>query len=168
VPSCDGSKNKPPAPFDALQVEPGLEATNGKLQLVIKCEKMVRIVEFDVPIMTRYGKVGVTKKWARVYEYVFDEGQMRALSEARELASKSGLILEVTDLSRQSALRRMTRQGLSRRMTRQGLSRRMTRQGLSRISLAARIGTGSRQSSKTTPMGTQAKRGTVISKAARP
>ena len=159
MPSCDGSKNKPPAPFDALQVEPGLEATNGKLQLVIKCEKMVRIVEFDVPIMTRYGKVGVTKKWARVYEYVFDEGQMRALSEATELASKSGLILEVTYLSRQSALRRMTRQGLSRRMTRQGLSR---------ISLAARIGTGSRQSSKTTPMGTQAKRGTVISKAARP
>jgi len=103
-----------------------LEATNGKLQLVIKSEKMVSIVEFDVPIMTRYGKVGVTEKWARVYEYVFDEGQMRALSEARELASKS------------------------------------------RLSLAARIGTGSRQSSKTTPMGTQAKRGTVISQAARP
>ena len=127
-----------------------MEATNGKLQLVIKSEKMVSIVEFDVPIMTRYGKVGVTEKWARVYEYVFDEGQMRALSEARELASKSRLILEVTDLSRQSALRRMIRQGLSR------------------VSLAARIGTGSRQSSKTTPMGTQAKRGTVISQAARP
>src|ERR1700733_7801340 len=98
---------------------------------------MARVVEFDVPIMTRYGKVGVTKKRATVYEYVFDEGQMRALSEARKLANASGLVLEVTDLSRQSALRRMIRQGLSR------------------ISLEARIETGSRQSSKTTPTETQ-------------
>jgi hypothetical protein len=127
-----------------------LETTNGKLQLVIKSEKRVRIVEFDVPIMTQYGKIGVTKKRARVYEYVFDAGQMRALSEARKLASASGLILEVTDLSRQSALRRMIRQGLSR------------------ISLAARIETGSRQSSKMTPEETQARSGAVSSQAARP
>jgi hypothetical protein len=127
-----------------------VETANGKLQLVIKSEKRVRMVEFDVPIMTRYGKVGVTKKRARVYEYVFDEGQMRALSEARELASRSGLVLEVTDLSRQSALRRMIRQGLSR------------------IRLVARIDTGSRQSSKATPVETQVKRGAFISQAARP
>jgi hypothetical protein len=127
-----------------------LETTNGKLQLVIRSEKMARVVEFDVPIMTRYGKVGVTKKRATVYEYVFDEGQMRALSEARKLANASGLVLEVTDLSRQSALRRMIRQGLSR------------------ISLEARIETGSRQSSKTTPTETQAKHEAVISQAARP
>ena len=127
-----------------------MEMSNGRLQLVIKSEKVVRIVEFDVPIMTRYGKVGVTKNWARVYEYVFDEGQKRALSEARKLACKSGLVLEVTDLSRQSALRRMIRHGLSR------------------ISLAARTDTGSRQSSKTTSVETQAERGAVISPAARP
>jgi len=126
-----------------------LETTNGKLQLVIKSEKMVRIVEFEVPIMTRYGKVGVTRKRARVYEYVFDLGQMRALSEARELARKSGLVLEVTDLSRQGALRRMIRQGLSR------------------ISLATRIETNPRQSSKTT-VETQADCGAVNSQAARP
>jgi hypothetical protein len=126
-----------------------LETTNGKLQLVIKSEKMVRMVEFDVPIMTPYGKVGVTRKRARVYDYVFDEGQMRALSEARELARKSGLVLEVTDLSRQGALRRMIRQGLSR------------------ISLATRIEANPRQSSKTT-VETQAERGSVSSQAARP
>jgi hypothetical protein len=127
-----------------------METTNGKLQLVIRSEKMVRIVEFDVPIMTRYGKVGVTRKRATVYEYVFDDGQMRALSEARKLANASGLVLEVTDLSRQSALRRMVRQALSR------------------ISLTARIETGSRQALKTTTAETQAKRGAVISQAARP
>jgi hypothetical protein len=127
-----------------------LETTNGKLQLVIKSEKVVRIVEFDVPIMTRYGKIGVTKKWARVYDYVFDERQKRTLSEARELACKSGLVLEVTDLSRQSALRRMIRQGLDM------------------ISLTARTETGSRRSSKTTPVETQAERGAFISPAAPP
>ena len=126
-----------------------METTNGKLQLVIKSEKVIRLVEFDVPIMTRYGKVGVTKKWARVYEYVFDEGQKRALSEARELACKSGLVLEVTDLSRQSALRRMIGRGLSM------------------IGLAL-TETGSRRSSKTTPVETQAERGAVISPAALP
>jgi hypothetical protein len=126
-----------------------METTNGKLHLVIKSEKTVRMVEFDLPIMTPYGKVGVTRKRARVYDYVFDEGQMRALSEARELAAKSGLVLEVTDLSRQSALRRMIRQGLSR------------------ISLATRIDTNSRRSSKTT-LETQAGCEAVNSQAARP
>jgi hypothetical protein len=126
-----------------------LEKANGKLQLVMKSERMVRIVEFDMPIMTRYGKVG-TKKRATVYEYVFDEGQMRAMSEARKLTNESGLVLEVTDLSRQSGLRRMIRQRLSR------------------ISLAARIEAGSRQSPKTTPAEAQAKRGAVISQGARP
>jgi hypothetical protein len=127
-----------------------LEKANGKLQLVMKSERMVRIVEFDMPIMTRYGKVGATKKRATVYEYVFDEGQMRAMSEARKLTNESGLVLEVTDLSRQSGLRRMIRQRLSR------------------ISLAARIEAGSRQSPKTTPAEAQAKRGAVISQGARP
>jgi hypothetical protein len=126
-----------------------METTNGKLHLVIKSEKTVRMVEFDVPIMTPYGKVGITRKRARVYDYVFDEGQMRALSEARELAGKSGLVLEVTDLSRQSALRRMIREGLSR------------------VSLATRIQTNSRRSSKTT-LETQAGCGAVNSQAARP
>ena len=44
-----------------------------------------------------------------VYECVYDERQKEALREARELAARTGLILEVTDLSRQSAVRRVLR-----------------------------------------------------------
>ena len=50
----------------------------------------------------------------KVYDYVLDERQERALKEARELARKSGLPLEVTDLTRQSPLRHILRSGMSR------------------------------------------------------
>ena len=60
------------------------------------------------------GQLFGTRKRIRVYEYVFDERQMQALREAQELTKKTGLVLEVTDLSRQSALRRILRSGLSR------------------------------------------------------
>jgi hypothetical protein len=89
-----------------------LKTTNGKLQLVMRSERRTRVVQFEVPVMTWYGKVGVTTRRATVHDYVFDEGQVRALSEARELACRSGLVLEVTDLSREGALRRMLRLGL--------------------------------------------------------
>jgi hypothetical protein len=90
-----------------------MEAADGKLKLVMKSEKVARIVEYEVPLMTYYGKVGSTRRRARVYDYVFDERQMRALREARELASKTGLVLEVTDLTRQNALKRVIRLGFA-------------------------------------------------------
>jgi len=89
-----------------------LRTTKGKLQLVMRSERRTRIVEFEVPLMTWYGKVGVTRRRAEVHDYVFDDGQVRALSEARELAGRAGLVLEVTDLSREGALRRILRTGL--------------------------------------------------------
>jgi hypothetical protein len=91
-----------------------MKTTDGKLKLVMRSERVERIVEFQVPLMTGYGKVGTTKKWARVYDYVYDERQKRALTEARELARRTGLVLEVTDLSRQSALGRILRQALGK------------------------------------------------------
>jgi hypothetical protein len=80
-----------------------------KLQIVVRSEKVARLIEFEAPLMTVYGKVGVTKKWARVYDYVLDERQTHAIDRARELASDSGLILEVIDLSQVSLLRRLLR-----------------------------------------------------------
>ena len=49
-----------------------------------------------------------------MYDYLFDEAQERALRETRELAGRSGLVLEVTDLTRQSPVRRMLRFLLAR------------------------------------------------------
>ena len=87
--------------------EDRLMTTRDKLQLVVRSEKVSRVVEFEVPLMTLHGTVGVQKRRAIVSDYVLDERQRRAWSEAQELAEKLGLILVVTDLSRQSALRRV-------------------------------------------------------------
>jgi predicted DNA-binding transcriptional regulator len=91
-----------------------MKAINGKLQLVIKSEKVRRFIEFEVPLMTSRGKVGVEKKRAIVYDYVLDETQKLALNEARELARERGLALKVTDLSRQGFLRRIVASGMDR------------------------------------------------------
>ena len=63
--------------------------------------------------MRRDGQVFGTRKRVMVYEYVFDEPQTQALREARELSEKTGLELEVTDLSRESAPRRILRSAMS-------------------------------------------------------
>ncbi|MGA2663420.1 MAG: hypothetical protein ABSF83_00545 [Nitrososphaerales archaeon] len=84
------------------------------MQLVIKSEKVRRSVEFEVPLMTRWGNVGVEKKRAIVYDYVLDETQKLALDEARELARERCLALKVTDLSRQGLLRRTVASGMDR------------------------------------------------------
>jgi len=82
-----------------------------KLRLVIRSRKTARIVEFEVPLMTWYGKVGVSRRRTMIYDYVLDQRQARALKEARELAEKTGFTLEVTDISRQGALSRFLRRG---------------------------------------------------------
>jgi hypothetical protein len=94
-----------------------LETSKERLQLVMRSEKVARMVEYDVPLMSWYGKIGTAKRRAVVYEYVFDEKQRLALREAGELARRSGLVLEVTDLTRQSALRRILRLGTRSRVT---------------------------------------------------
>jgi hypothetical protein len=98
-----------------------LEGTDGKLRLVLSSKKVLsRIEEFESgsvcsnSLLAWNGQLLVTRRRAKVYEYVFDGRQTRALSEARELAIRSGLVLEVTDLSRQNVLRRILRLGLSR------------------------------------------------------
>ena len=86
-----------------------MKATNSKLQLVVRSKKVLaRIQRFEVPVMTMDGRVRfINKGTLKVYEYLFDEAQERALVEARGLAGRTGLVLEVTDLTRQSPLRRM-------------------------------------------------------------
>ena len=86
-----------------------MKSTNSKLQLVVRSKRVLaRIERFDVPVMTQDGRVRfINKGTLKVYEYLFDKAQERALSEARELASRTGLVLEVTDLTRQNPLKRM-------------------------------------------------------------
>jgi hypothetical protein len=97
-----------------------LEATIGKLRLVLRSKKvMARTEAFESggvsssSLMAWNGELFVSRRRIAVYDYVFDEKQTCALSEARDLARRSGLSLEVVDLSRQNALRRVLRLGLS-------------------------------------------------------
>jgi hypothetical protein len=87
--------------------------SKGKLRLVIRSKKTARIIEFEVPLMTWYGKVGVSRRRAIIYDYVLDQRQARAVKEARELAERTGFALEVTDLSRQGLLGRILRRDWS-------------------------------------------------------
>lgn len=98
-----------------------MEATkNGRLRLVLRSRKVLaRVEDFDSnsvlsnSLMAWNGQVFGSRRRVMVYEYVFDERQTQALREARELSEKTGLTLEVTDLSRQSALKRVLRSGLA-------------------------------------------------------
>lgn len=97
-----------------------MEATKGKLRIVLESKKvLVRVEDFDSSsalsssVLALNGQAFGTRRRISVYEYVFDERQMQALREARELSEKTGLVLEVTDLSRQNALKRALRSGLS-------------------------------------------------------
>jgi hypothetical protein len=83
----------------------------GKLRLVIRSRKTARVIEFEVPLMTWYGKVGVSRRRATIYDYVLDERQARAVKEARELAERTGFTLEVRDVSRQGVLSRILSRG---------------------------------------------------------
>ena len=82
--------------------------------MVIKSEKVSRLVEFEAPLMTPRGKVGVERKRGLVYDYVLDETQKLTLNEARRLARERGLALKVTDIARQGLLRRIVARGLDR------------------------------------------------------
>jgi len=89
-----------------------LERTNGRLQLVVRSKKVLERVEnFEVSTRLWSGQLLVSKRTLNVHHYVFDEAQSKALDQARELAEESGLALEVIDLSRQSAIRRILRFG---------------------------------------------------------
>jgi hypothetical protein len=92
-----------------------VDTTKGKLQLMVSSRKVLaRVERYDVSFRTSDGQLHVNKRTARIYDYVLDEGQTRALRESRELARRSGLTLEVTDLSRESALGRMLRVAFGR------------------------------------------------------
>lgn len=93
-----------------------MKTTNGKLQLVIRSRKtLARIERFDVPFMTQDGRVRfINKGTLKVYDYLLDDGQAQVLRESQELARRSGMVLEVTDLTRQSPLKRMLKFLLAR------------------------------------------------------
>ena len=92
--------------------------TTGRLRLVLKSTKvLVRIEDHRTnsgpsnSLTAWNGQLFATRRRVVVYDYVYDERQAQALREARELAAKTGLSLEVTDLSRRSALRRILKLG---------------------------------------------------------
>ncbi len=95
-----------------------MAATNGKLRLVLRSKKvLVRTEDYESSGVTPgsltawNGELFGTRRRVMVYDYVYDERQKQALKEARELATRTGLVLEVTDLSRRSPLRRILRLG---------------------------------------------------------
>ena len=91
-----------------------MAATNGKLRLVLRSKKVpVRIEVYQTTsapsdsLTAWNGQLFGTRRRVVVYDYVYDERQAQALREAGELAAKTGLTLEVTDLTRRGALRRI-------------------------------------------------------------
>jgi hypothetical protein len=98
-----------------------LESEKGKIRLVLKSRRVARVAEFGGAavspnsLMSWYGPLFPSQKnRVLVYDYVFDDKQAKALEEARDLAKRTGLVLEVTDLSRQNALERALRSGLGK------------------------------------------------------
>ena len=93
-----------------------MTTSNGKLQLVVRSKKVLaRTERFDVPVMMQDGRVSfINRGTLKVYDYLFDATQEKALREARDLACRSGMTLEVTDLTRQSPFRRIARLLLGR------------------------------------------------------
>jgi len=84
------------------------DGATGRLKLVLKSKKVLSRVDLvEDSILAWDGTVRVRRKRVRVYDYILDENQSSALSEARELAARKGLSLEVTDLSRLSSFRRI-------------------------------------------------------------
>ncbi len=88
-----------------------MRSSSGKLQLVVRSKKVLaRIERFDVPVMTQDGRISfINKGTLKVYDYLFEEAQANAVREAQGLARRSGMVLEVTDLTRQSSLKRLAR-----------------------------------------------------------
>ncbi len=80
--------------------------------MVSSKKALARIERYDASFRTADGLLHVSRRTMRIYDYVLDEAQTSALREARELAGRSGLGLEVTDLSRQNVFRRMLNFGL--------------------------------------------------------
>jgi hypothetical protein len=98
-----------------------LERESGRIRLVLRSKRVARVSEFvgggvsPGSPMAWYGPLFPShERRALVYDYVFDDKQTKALDEARDLAKRRGLVLEVTDLSRQNALERALRSSLGR------------------------------------------------------
>jgi len=89
-----------------------LESEKGKIRLVLKSKRVARVTEFGGgavspdSLMSWYGPLFPSQKSrVMVYEYVFDDKQAKALDEARDLAKRIGMVIEVADLSRQTRWR---------------------------------------------------------------
>ncbi len=85
---------------------------NKEIRIVVESRKVPsRIVQFrfSPPNPSQpFSAAGVTKS-AVMYDYVLDAGQSHALDHARELAAASGACLQIVDLARESAVRRVIR-----------------------------------------------------------
>ncbi len=90
---------------------------NQVIRIVVESRKVPsRIVQFKFsppnPSQPLFA-AGVTK-FAVMYNYALDAGQSKALDHARELAAASGACLQIVDLARESAVRRVIRRIIRR------------------------------------------------------
>ena len=112
-PSYAGTNPKRPKKPDGKQAK-RLQTSNGKMRLFLRSRKVLaRIEEFQSggvnsnSLLAWNGQLLVNKRTVRVYDYIYDEGQTRALAEARELARRTGISLVVVDLTREGLLARI-------------------------------------------------------------
>ena len=93
-----------------------METDCGRIRIVIQSKKvLVRMEDYSQPVVAPGGRVVHLKRGqVKVYDYFLDENQRRTIADATELARRSGMVLEVTDLSKQSFVRRVIRSGLGR------------------------------------------------------
>jgi hypothetical protein len=84
---------------------------HGKLRLVLRSRKVVaRMARVETPVSSLaypHGRTHTASRLVPVFDYEFEEDQLRALTEWRELAERTGLSLEVTDLTRQGPLKQL-------------------------------------------------------------
>ncbi len=91
---------------------------NKEIRIVVESRKVPsRVVQFATspPYPGRPFFEARVTKFAVMYDYLLDAGQSKALDHARELAAASGACLQIVDLARESAVRRVIR-----RITRSG------------------------------------------------
>lgn len=85
-----------------------MKCNPGQLRLFVKSQKVpIGIMEFSRPTTSGLWALSQQSTRAVVYGQMLDETQARLVEDARRLSEKSGLCLEVVDLSKMSFLRRV-------------------------------------------------------------
>jgi hypothetical protein len=88
----------------------GAEPSSGTIHLILKSRKVARSSRVEVPQLSVgdiHGRMYTISKYVTVWDYEFEEDQLNLLKEARQLSERTGMRLELVDLTRQGPLRRI-------------------------------------------------------------